>query len=62
VRFGDELGRFSPWCFGGMGEGSLEECEDKLPEKKKKKNLRITTILNRCNQFFLYAVSPSWLV
>jgi hypothetical protein len=34
VRFGDELEIFSPWQSEGMGEGSLEECEDKLPETR----------------------------
>jgi hypothetical protein len=35
MRFEDELKRFSLYRLGGMGEGSLEECEDKLPGKNK---------------------------
>jgi hypothetical protein len=43
MRFGDELERFSPWRLGGIGDGSLEECDDKLPAKRQKNFTIITT-------------------
>jgi hypothetical protein len=51
MRFGDELERLSPRRLGGMGDGSLEECEDKLPEKRQKNLTIITCVLEIRNYF-----------